>query len=66
MPSTMVTMHEICTQLSGTNLMRDFHDAGLEHGDLTGANFIVPTDQTENITVVDFDWEGSLPGLTAQ
>ena len=41
-----------------TTLMRGFHDKHLVHGDLRTTNIIVPTDDPENIMLVDFDWGG--------
>ena len=44
-----------------TQLVQDFHEAGaagLVHGDLRAANFIVPTDRPQDILLIDFDWGG--------
>ncbi|KAH9991295.1 hypothetical protein BJV77DRAFT_1068425 [Russula vinacea] len=43
-----------------TRLVQDFHEAGLVHGDLRAANFIVPTDRPETIMLIDFDWGGEV------
>ena len=41
-----------------TDLVRGFHNEDLVHGDLRATNLIVPTNDLENIMLVDFDWGG--------
>jgi tRNA A-37 threonylcarbamoyl transferase component Bud32 len=38
-----------------TQLVQDFHDKGLVHGNLRAANFIVPTDRLKDILLIDFN-----------
>ena len=47
-----------------TDLVRGFHDEDLVHGDLRATNFIVPTNDLENIMLVDFDWGGIAEGVS--
>ena len=51
-----VTEHGAKWEKDLTQLVRDFHEEGLVHGDLRATNFIVPTDRPENILLIDSDW----------